>query len=173
MKCRDHYVHAPSQWETALQCSAVSHWLGAYPRRIHKMIPEMYLLIEAGWRINSSVNWLSIESDNGLSPDRRLAITWSNVDALSIRPPKTRFNEILVENEKFSFKKMRLKMSSANRRPFCLGLSDHTTVAPKGHHYINFSNAWKNVDVCEKKNMWLCIHTYLACIYTYLACIYI
>ena len=28
--CRDYFVYAPSQWETALQCNAVSHWLGAY-----------------------------------------------------------------------------------------------------------------------------------------------
>ena len=27
---RDHSVCAPSQWETALQCNAVFHWLGAY-----------------------------------------------------------------------------------------------------------------------------------------------
>ena len=29
---RDHFVHAPSQWETALQCNIVSHWLGAYSK---------------------------------------------------------------------------------------------------------------------------------------------
>ena len=28
--CRDHSVYAPSQWETVLQCNAVSHWLGSY-----------------------------------------------------------------------------------------------------------------------------------------------
>ena len=27
--CRDHIVHAPSQWEATLQCNVVSHWLGA------------------------------------------------------------------------------------------------------------------------------------------------
>ena len=27
---RDHFVYAPSQWEMALQCNAISHWLGAY-----------------------------------------------------------------------------------------------------------------------------------------------
>ena len=25
---RDHFVYAPSQWETTLQCNVVSHWLG-------------------------------------------------------------------------------------------------------------------------------------------------
>ena len=27
---RDHSVYGPSQWEMALQCNAISHWLGAY-----------------------------------------------------------------------------------------------------------------------------------------------
>ena len=27
---RDHSVYGPSQWQTALQCNAVSHWLGPY-----------------------------------------------------------------------------------------------------------------------------------------------
>ena len=26
---RDHFVYAPRQWETTLQCNVVSHWLGA------------------------------------------------------------------------------------------------------------------------------------------------
>ena len=29
---RDHFVCTPSQWETALHCNAVSHWLGAYTK---------------------------------------------------------------------------------------------------------------------------------------------
>ena len=28
--CKDHFVHAPIQWEMALHCNAASHWLGAY-----------------------------------------------------------------------------------------------------------------------------------------------
>ena len=28
--CKHNFVYAPSQWETTLQCNAVSHWLGAY-----------------------------------------------------------------------------------------------------------------------------------------------
>ena len=30
--CRDHFVYAPSQWETTLQCNVVLHWLGACTR---------------------------------------------------------------------------------------------------------------------------------------------
>ena len=29
---RDHFVCAPSQWETTLQYNVVSHWLGAYTK---------------------------------------------------------------------------------------------------------------------------------------------
>ena len=62
-------------------------------------------------------------SDNGLSPDRRQAIIWTNAGILLIGPLGTNFSEILIEILTFSFKKMRLKVSSAKRRPFCLGLN--------------------------------------------------
>ena len=29
---RDHFVYAPSKWETTLHCNAVSRWLGAYTK---------------------------------------------------------------------------------------------------------------------------------------------
>ena len=63
-----------------------------------------------------------IGSGNGLSPDRRQAIIWTNTGLLLIGNLGTNFNEILIEILTFSFKKMRLKASSAKRRPFCLGL---------------------------------------------------
>ena len=31
-KKRDHFVYAPSQWETTLQCNVVSHWMGTYSK---------------------------------------------------------------------------------------------------------------------------------------------
>ena len=64
-----------------------------------------------------------IGSDNGLAPDRRQAIIWTNAGLLLIGPLGTNFSEILIEILTFSFKKMRLKVSSAKRRPFCLGLN--------------------------------------------------
>ena len=64
-----------------------------------------------------------IGSDNGLSPDRRQAIIWTNAGILLIGPVGTNFSEILIEILTFSFKKLRLKVSSAKRRPFCLGLN--------------------------------------------------
>ena len=64
-----------------------------------------------------------IDSDNGLSPERRQAIIWTNAGILLIGPLGTNFNEILISIQTFSFKKMHLKMSSAKWRPFCLGLN--------------------------------------------------
>ena len=73
-------------------------------------------------------NVTNIGSDNGLSPGRRQAIIWTNVGILLIGPLGTNFSEILIEILTFSFKKMRLKVSSAKRRSFCLGLNVLNTV---------------------------------------------
>ena len=66
-------------------------------------------------------NLTIIGSDNSLSPGRHQAIIWTNAGLLLIGPLGTNFSEILIEILTFSFKKMRLKVSSAKRRPFCLG----------------------------------------------------
>ena len=68
-------------------------------------------------------NLTIIGSDNGLSPGRRQAIIRTNDGILLIRPLGTNLSEILNEILIFSFKKMRLKVSSAKRGPFCLGLN--------------------------------------------------
>ena len=73
--------------------------------------------------IYASVRLPIIGSDNGLSPDRRQAIIWSNADVLQIGPLGAKFNKIWKKIITFSFKKMRLKMSSSKWRPFCLGLN--------------------------------------------------
>ena len=62
-----------------------------------------------------------IGSDNGLSPGRRQAIIWTNAGILLIGPLGTNFTEILNKIQTFSFKKIRLKMSSAKCCPFRLG----------------------------------------------------
>ena len=69
-------------------------------------------------------NLTIIGSDNGLSPDRRQAITWTNVGIMLIVQLGTNFNENLSEIHSFSFKKMHLKMSSAKWRLFRLGLNE-------------------------------------------------
>ena len=65
-----------------------------------------------------------IGSDNGLSPDRRQAIIWTNAGILSIGPLGTKLSEKLIEIHMFSFKKMHLKMSSGKWRLFGLGLNE-------------------------------------------------
>ena len=64
-----------------------------------------------------------IDSDNGLSPGRHQSIIWTNVGILLIGPLATHFKEILIGIQRFSFKKMHLKMAYVKWRPFCLGLS--------------------------------------------------
>ena len=60
-----------------------------------------------------------INSDNGLSPNRRQAIIWTNIGILFIGPLGITLSEI----QTFSFKKMHLQMSSAKCRPSFLGLN--------------------------------------------------
>ena len=78
-----------------------------------------------------------IGSDNGLSPGRRQAIIWNYAGILSIGLLGTNFSGILIEIHKFSFKKMRLKVSSVKWRPCCLGLNVLNSLAP-GRYENNF-----------------------------------
>ena len=72
-----------------------------------------------GRAMHICVNKLTtIGPDNGLSPGRRQAIIWTIAGILLIGPLGTNFSEILIGIQTFSFKKMRLKMSSAKWRPF-------------------------------------------------------
>ena len=68
-------------------------------------------------------NVTTIGSDNGLSPGWHQTIIWTNCGILLIGTLGTNFSEILIEIQTFSFKKMRLKVSSAKWRPFCLCLN--------------------------------------------------
>ena len=64
-----------------------------------------------------------IGSENGLSPGRRQAIIWTNVEILLSGPLGTNTSKILIQMLLSSLKKMRLNVSSAKWRPFCLGLN--------------------------------------------------
>ena len=81
--------------------------------------------------------------DNGLSPNRRQAIILTNVGLRSTGPIWTYFSEIWINELTFSLKKMPLKMSSADRRPSCLGLNEL-------NQYSNYIT-WKCVSKCR---MW-------------------
>ena len=87
-------------------------------------------------------NLTIIGSDNGLSPGRRQAIIWTNAGILFIGPLETNSSEILIEILTFSFKKMRLKVSSGKWRPFCLSLNVLTcgSIMPDGD--IDLGQRW-------------------------------
>ena len=97
-----------------MECWVLTHW----GRVMHICVSKLII----------------IDSDNGLPPDRRQAIIWTNAGILLIWTLETIFSEILGEINSFSFKKMHLKMSSAKGRLFSLGLNElnlfHTTVVP-------------------------------------------
>ena len=63
-----------------------------------------------------------MRSDYGLSPERRQAIILTNAALLLIGPLWTNVSEILIKII-FLFEKIRLKVPSAKRRPFCIGLN--------------------------------------------------
>ena len=127
MPTAGHSRSAPSQWETALLCNELSHWLGA-------ILESVLHLYSRCWHRRLLTHWgrvthicfvklTIIGSDNGLSPGRRQAIIWTNAGILLIGPLGTNFIEILIGIQTFSFRKMHLKMLSAKWRPFCLGLN--------------------------------------------------
>ena len=98
---------------------------------------ESFLLTHWGQVTHICVSKLTIiGSDNGLSPGRRQAIIWTNAGILLIGPLGIKFSEIFIKILSFSFKKIRLKMSSAKRRPFCLGLNVLSKL---------WYNSWPNV----------------------------
>ena len=100
-----------------------------------------YILILTHWGRVTHI-WISkltiIGSDNGLSPGRRQAITWTNVGILLIGPLGTNFSEMLIEIHTISFKKIHLKMSSGKWRPFCLGLNVLTGICTKYSSYLPY-----------------------------------
>ena len=72
---------------------------------------------------NAGVLVVLVGSDNGLSPGRRQAIIRTNDLIMLIGSLGTKFCDILIKILRVSFKKMRMKGSSAKWRPFCLGLN--------------------------------------------------
>ena len=90
-------------------------WTVSIPKWVPKhrhaaCAPSDAKLLEGGVCVGKST---IIASDNGLSPDRRQAIIWTNAGILLIRSLGTNFSDFLSEIRAFSFKKMHLKMSSA------------------------------------------------------------
>ena len=106
----DHFVHAPSQWETMLHCNIVSQWLGVYTKwSVQEMFGiEFWIKFHwdiCSWRTNSMAkcktaltpllmhwsycslctkpsHWWQdiIASDSGSVPNRRQATAWTDDD---------------------------------------------------------------------------------------------
>ena len=111
-------------------------------------------------------NLTIIGSDNGLSPDRRQAVIWTNAGILLIQTLGTNFSQILSEIQTFSFKKMHLKMSSETLRPFCLSLNvlTHTSMKLEGGILVSTCSFVSNVvnftvDVCLSLHLFLHLWT--------------
>ena len=85
-----------------------------------------------------------IGTDNGLLPGRRQAIIWTKAGILLIEPLGTNLSEMSIGIQIFSFKKMRLKMSSAKWRPICLECVKHNKAEPCAHFLL--STVYYNFD---------------------------
>ena len=136
--------------------------------------PRQKLLSIIGWKkwntgppFNSSyasVNRVSIDSDNGLSPIRRQVIIWTNAGLLSFGSLGTNCSEIVIKIRNFSFMKMHLKISSAKWRPFCPGGDVLTKTSLSRHQHktrawigdYNFTKEWDVItDQCPNFNVGL------------------
>ena len=89
----------------------ITTFLGITPAHISSSSSAAYV----------SMTWYSVGSDNDLSPLQPWAITWTNAGLLSTGPSGTKFSEIQIKIQNFSFAKMHLKMLSVKWRPFCPG----------------------------------------------------
>ena len=87
--------------------------------------PTSHLYRYLSWQLQLLTHWgrvthicvgklTIIGTDNGLSPERRQAIIWTNAGILLIGPLGTNFSEILIEIQTFSLKKIRLKCRLRN-----------------------------------------------------------
>ena len=98
-----------------------------------------------------------IGSDNGLSPDRRQAVIWTNAPLPPIGPLRTYFNENLIKIQQFS-KKMHVKMLSAKWHPSCLGLNvltvQHTELVLVSHNWrlINWVTFYHTYGLVQAEN---------------------
>ena len=71
----------------------------------------------------------------GLSLGQRQTITWTNDDLLSVATLGRNLSQIWNQIQKFSFKKLHLKMLSAKCQPFCFSLNVLRL-------YIDYHNYW-------------------------------
>ena len=110
--------------------------------------------------IYASVIWVSIGSDNGLSPDRCQAIIWTNAGILLIWPLGTTLSETSIVVYISSFKEMHLKMLSVKCHPFFLSLNvlginqrkQRTSDIMPIQNSLNFAD---NIFKCLNEDIWI------------------
>ena len=73
-----------SQTKYRFFCTDSTNWWCHGNDRNNDGISHRNKLISSQWRIYASVNWVSINSDNGLSRIRHQAIIWTNAGLMSI-----------------------------------------------------------------------------------------
>ena len=88
-------------------------------------------------------NLAIIGSDNGLSPGRRQAITWTNVGILLIGPLGTNFSEMLIEIKHFHSRKSIWKCRLKNGGHF---VSASMCWTPSDEHHVNTWTHWGYFD---------------------------
>ena len=88
----------------------------------------LFIITSVSWFMHtknihrSIVSKLTItDSDNGLSPDRRQAIIWTNAGLLVIGPLGANFSGMLIEIYRVSVKKHAFENVVWQWPPFCLG----------------------------------------------------
>ena len=126
------------QWRGALMFSLICSWINGWVNnretgdlRRHSAHSDVIVMNKMTLQvvIGSLTHWgrvthicvgnvTTLRSDNGLSPGRCQAIIRTNADILLIWPLGTNFGETLIAILTVSFKKMRLKGSSAKWRTF-------------------------------------------------------
>ena len=86
----------------------------------------------------------NIGSDNGLSPERRQAIIWTNAGILLIVPLGTNFNEILIEIQTFSFENVVCEMLFISSRPQRFNIMAGTWKQPvfKKQHSVSLCKSY-------------------------------
>ena len=98
--------------------------------------------------MHQSVSWVSIGSDNGLSPIQRQAIILASAVLMTIGPIGINFNEILIKIPNFSFTKMHVNILCAKWLPFCPG-RDELIQLEKCLTVSHYLALWR----CEFKNL--------------------
>ena len=122
MKVLQKWVNPEKWWQICVKWE-ILHFL-LLLMLFHYKYWKLNFLTHWGWLMHICIGKpTTIGSDNGSSPERRQAIIWTNAGILLIGPLGTNFSEILIEIQTFSWKKIRLKMSSAKCCSFRLGLN--------------------------------------------------